>query len=211
MGVKILQIIASIFFIFIISQPLSFSDIHTCKCEFDTNKYEATGYFAGTCSYTMNETRRKCEIRRAEDYQDISKSLIRYDKFGDPGELRLVILPRAIKLYDNPYALYALIEEDLNPIYFFSFMMRSSYLSAPFLDDKERSDIDDLLLNMLKKHGQDMLLIFVGLHEEYPKNTFIDDIEESTMYVEKGTAKLTVNINEKNILICTKVLPSIED
>ncbi|GAH50430.1 unnamed protein product [marine sediment metagenome] len=66
MGVKILQIIASIFFIFIISQPLSFSDTYTCKCEFDTNEYEATGYFSGTCSYTMNETRKKCEIRRAE-------------------------------------------------------------------------------------------------------------------------------------------------
>lgn len=207
MGVKILQIIASIFFIFIISQPLSFSDTYTCKCEFDTNEYEATGYFSGTCSYTMNETRKKCEIRRAEDYQDIEKSLIRYDIFGDPMELQLNILSIAIDLYDEPYALM-----DINPIYFFSFMMRSSYLSAPFLDDDERGDIDNLLLRMLDRHGQDMLLIFVGLHKEYPENnTFIDDIEESTMYVEKGIARFTVNINGKNILVCTKVLPSIQD
>ena len=118
MRAKILQIIASIFFIFIIIQPLSFSDIYTCKCEFDTGEYEATGYFAGTCSYTMDETRKKCHLRRAEDYQDIKRSLIRYDIFGDPMELQSRILPKVINLYDNPYALYALIEEDLNPIYF---------------------------------------------------------------------------------------------
>jgi hypothetical protein len=198
-----------IFFIVIISQPNSFSDIHTCKCEFDTGEYEATGYFAGTCSYTMNNTGKKCTLRRAEDYQDINRLLIQDDRFGNPKELQLDILPKVINLYDNPYALYALIEEDLNPIYFFSFMMRSSYLSAPFLDDEERSDIDALLLNMLKKHGQDMLLIFVGLHERYPEKEFI--IEESIMYVEKGTARFTVNIHGKKILICTKVLPSIQD
>ena len=204
MGVKILQIIASIFFIFVISQPLSFSDTYTCKCEFDTNEYEATGYFSGTCSYTMNETRKKCEIRRAEDYQDIRKSLIRYDKFGDPGELRSVILPITTELYYNPHALI-----ELNPIHFFSFMMRSSYLAAPFLSDEERSIVDDLLLNMLEKHGHDMLLIFVGLYEEYTENTFKE--ESTTMYVKKGTAKLTVNIHGNSILICTKVLPSIQD
>ena len=200
MGVKILQIIASIFFIFIISQPFSFSDTYTCKCEFDTNEYEATGYFSGTCSYTMNETRKKCEIRRSEDYQDIKRSLIRYDIFGDPMELQSNILSRAIDLYDKPYALM-----DINPIYFFSFMMRSSYLAAPFLSDDERGDIDDLLLRMLDRHGQDMLLIFVGLHERYPEKEFI--IEESTMYVKKGIAKLTVNIQGNIIFICTKVLP----
>ena len=154
----------------------------------------------------MNETRKKCEIRRAEDYQDIKKSLIEYDKFGDPSELRLEILPITSELYYNPYALM-----DINPIYFFSFMMRSSYLSAPFLDDDERGIIDNLLLRMLDRHGQDMLLIFVGLHKEYLENTFIDDIEESTMYVEKGAARFTVNIRGKNILVCTKVLPSIQD
>ena len=204
MGVKILQIIASIFFIFIISQPLSFSDTYTCKCEFDTNEYEATGYFSGTCSYTMNETRKKCEIRRAEDYQDIISSLIRYDIFGDPMELKSRILPRAMELYYNPNALM-----DLDPIYFFSFMMRSSYLAAPFLSDGDRSSIDDLLLNMLEKHGYDMLLIFVGLYEEYKENTFKE--ESTTMDVKKGTAKLTVNIRGNSILICTKVLPSIQD
>jgi len=210
MRAKILQIIPAIFFILIISQPFAFSDTYTCKCKFDTNKYEAIGYFAGTCSYTMNETRRKCEIRRAEDYQDIKKSLIRSDIFGDPVELQSIILPRTIKLYDNPYALYALIEEDLNPIYFFSFMMRSSYLAAPFLSDEEKSIIDNLLLRMLDRHGQEMLLIFVGLHEKYPENIFTD-MEESTMHIEKGAATFTVNIHEKNILICTKVLPSIQD
>jgi len=204
MGVKILQIIASILFIFIIIQPLSFSDTYTCKCEFDTNKYEATGYFAGTCSYTMNETRRKCEIRRAEDYQDIKRSLIRYDIFGDPMELKSRILPRAMELYYNPNALM-----DFDPIYFFSFMMRSSYLAAPFLSDEERGIIDDLLLNMLEKHGDDMLLIFVGLYKEYAENTFKE--ESTTMYVKKGIAKLTVNIHENSILICTKVLPNIQD
>jgi len=207
---KILQIIPAIFFIVIISQPFAFSDTYTCKCEFDTGEYEAIGYFAGTCSYTMDETRKKCQLRRAEDYQDIKKSLIRYDIFGDPMELQLNILPKAINLYDNPYALYALIEEDLNPIYFFSFMMRSSYLAAPFLSDEEKSIIDDLLLRMLDRRGQDMLLIFVGLHEEYPENTFID-IEESIMYVEKGTVRFTVNIHGRNILVCTKVLPQIKD
>ena len=207
MRAKIFQIIPAIFFILIISQLFAFSDTYTCKCEFDTERYEAIGYFAGTCSYTMDETRRKCELRRAEDYQDIRRSLIRYNVFGDPMELKLKILPRAIKLYDNPYAL---IEEGLNPIYFFSFMMRSSYLAAPFLNDEEKSIIDDLLLRMLDRHGQDMLLIFVGLHEEYPENTFID-IEESIMYVEKGTVRFTVNVNGKNILVCTKVLPSTQD
>lgn len=210
MGVKILQIILVIFFIVIISQIFVFSDTYTCKCDFDTERYEAIGYFAGTCSYTMNETKRKCVLRRAEDYQDIKRSLIRYEVFGNPKELQLNILPKVINLYDNPYALYTLIEEDLNPIYFFSFMMRSSYLAAPFLDDEEKGTIDDLLLMMLDRHGQEMLLIFVGLHEEYPENTFTD-IEESIMYVEKGTAKFTVNINKKKILICTKVLPSIQD
>ena len=204
MGVKILQIIASIFFIFVISQPLSFSDTYTCKCEFDTNEYEATGYFSGTCSYTMNETRKKCEIRRAEDYQDIRRSLIRYDIFSDPMELQSKILPKAMGLYYNPNALI-----DLNPIHFFSFMMRSSYLAAPFLSDEERSIIDDLLLNILEKHGHDMLLIFAGLYGEYAENTFKE--ESTTMYVKKGTAKLTVNINGNSILICTKVLPSIQD
>jgi len=199
MGVKILQIIASIFFIFVISQSLSFLDTQTCKCEFDTDEYEATGYFSGTCSYTMNETRKKCVLRRAEDYQDVRKTLIRYDKFGDPSELQLIILPRAMELYYNPDALM-----DLDPIYFFSFMMRSSYLVAPFLNDEERSIIDDLLLNMLEKHGKDMLLIFVGLHDKYAEKTFK---EESTMYVKKGTAKLMVNIHGNSILICTKVLP----
>jgi len=203
MGVRILKIIACIFFIFVISQHLSFSDTYTCKCEFDTNEYEATGYFSGTCSYTMNETRKKCEIRRAEDYQDIKKSLIRYDKFGDPSELRLEILPITRELYYNPHVLI-----DLDPIHFFSFMMRSSYLAAPFLNDEERSIIDDLLLNMLKKHGQDMLLIFMGLHEEYTEKIFK---EESTMYVKKGTARLTVNIHGNSILICTKVLPEIKE
>jgi hypothetical protein len=201
MGVKILQIIASIFFIFIISQPLSFSDTYTCKCEFDTNEYEATGYFSGTCSYTMNETRKKCEIRRAEDYQDIKKSLIRYDKFGDPSELRLEILPITAEFYYNHHTLI-----ELNPIHFFSFMMRSSYLAAPFLSDEEKGIIDDLLLNMIEKHGHDMLLIFAGL---YAENTFKE--EPTTMYVNKGTARLTVNINGNNILICTKVLPVIQD
>lgn len=203
MGVKILQIIASIFFIFIISQPLSFSDTYTCKCEFDTNEYEATGYFSGTCSYTMNETRKKCEIRRAEDYQDIKRSLIRYDIFGDPGELQSRILPRAMELYYNPNALM-----DLDPIYFFSFMMRSSYLAAPFLNDEEKIIIDDLLLRMLDRHGQDMLPIFVGLPEEAEK---IFQEESTIMYVKKGTAKLTVNIYGKSIFICTKVLPSIQE
>jgi len=204
MKAKILQIILAIFFIVIISQPNSFSDIHICKCEFDTDKYEALGYFAGTCSYTMNETRRKCELRRAEDYQDIRKPLIRDDIFGDPKELESMILLRAMKLYYNPNALM-----ELDPIYFFSFMMRSSYLAAPFLNDEEKSIIDDLLFRMLDRHGQDMLLIFVGLHERHKEKKFI--IEESIMDVEKGTAKLTVNIREKDILICTKVLPSIED
>ena len=201
MGVRILKIITCIFLIFVISQPLSFSDIHTCKCEFDTNEYEATGYFAGTCSYTMNETRRKCEIRRAEDYQDIRKSLIRYDKFGDPSELRLEILPITTEFFYNPHTLI-----ELNPIHFFSFMMRSSYLAAPFLSDEERGIIDNLLLNMLKKHGYDMLLIFAGF---YAENTFKE--ESTTMYVNKGTARLTVNIHGNNILICTKVLPSIQE
>ena len=206
MAVKILQIIASIFFIFVISQPLSFSDTYTCKCEFDTNEYEATGYFSGTCSYTMNETRKKCEIRRAEDYQDIRKSLVRYDKFGDPSELRLEILPITTEFYYNPHTLI-----ELNPIHFFSFMMRSSYLAAPFLSDEERRIIDDLLLNMLEKHGQDMLPIFMGLHEEYIDTEKIFE-EESTMYVKKGTAKLIVNIHGNNsILICTKVLPEIKE
>lgn len=79
MRAKILQIIPAIFFILIISQPLSFSDTYTCKCEFDTDRYEAIGYFAGTRSYTMDETRGKCQLRRAEDYQDIKRSLIRYN------------------------------------------------------------------------------------------------------------------------------------
>jgi len=203
MGVRILQIIACIFFIFVISQHLSFSDTQTCQCEFDTDEYEATGYFAGTCSYTMNETRRKCELRRAEDYQDIRKSLIRYDKFGDPSELRLEILPITRELYYNPHVLI-----DLDPIHFFSFMMRSSYLAAPFLNDEERSIIDDLLLNMLKRHGQDMLPIFVGLPENAEK-TFKE--ESTMMYVKKGTARLTVNIHGNSILICTKVLPEIKE
>jgi len=153
----------------------------------------------------MNETRKKCEIRRAEDYQDVKKSLIRYGKFGDPSELQLVILPITRELYSNPDALI-----DLDPIHFFSFMMRSSYLAAPFLNDEERRIIDDLLLNMIEKHGQDMLPIFMGLHEEYIDTEKIFE-EESTMYVKKGTARLTVNIHGKNILICTKVLPSLED
>lgn len=203
MRAKILHTILAIFFMVIISQSNSFPNIHTCKCEFDTGEYEATGYFAGTCSYTMNETRKKCEIRRAEDYQDIKRSLIRYDIFGDPMELKSRILPRAMELYYNPNALI-----DLDPIYFFSFMMRSSYLAAPFLDDEEKIIIDDLLLNMLERHGQDMLPIFVGLLEEAEK-TFKE--ESTIMYVEKGTAKLTVNIYGKSILICTKVLPSIQD
>ena len=45
MRVRILQIIACIFFVFVISQHLSFSDTQTCQCEFDTDEYEATGYF----------------------------------------------------------------------------------------------------------------------------------------------------------------------
>jgi hypothetical protein len=151
----------------------------------------------------VNKTKRKCELRRAEDYQDIRKELIKYDIFGDPKELESRILPRAMKLYYNPNALM-----DLDPIYFFSFMMRSSYLSAPFLSDRERAIIDDLLLNMLERHGQDMLLIFVGLLEDAEK-TFKE--ESTIMYVEKGTARLTVNINEKNILICTKILPEIKE
>ena len=208
MRAKILQIIPAIFFILIISQPFAFSDTYTCKCEFDTCEYEATGYFAGTCSYTMDETRKKCHLRRAEDYQDIKRSLIRYDIFGDPMELQSRILPKVINLYDNPYALHALIEEDLNPIYFFSFMMRSSYLAAPFLSDEEKNNIDDLLLRMLDRHGQDMLSIFVGLPEETEK-TFEE--ESTIMYVKKGTARFTVNINGKNILVCTKVLPGIQD
>jgi hypothetical protein len=38
MKAKILQIILAIFFIVIISHTNSFSDIHTCKCEFDTGE-----------------------------------------------------------------------------------------------------------------------------------------------------------------------------
>jgi len=151
----------------------------------------------------MNETRKKCEIRRAEDYQDIEKSLIRYDIFGDPSELWLEILPITEELYYNPHTLIA-----IDPIHFFSFMMRSSYLAAPFLSEKERATIDNLLLNMLERHGQDMLPIFVGLLDEAEK-TFKEEL--TIMYVEKGTARFTVNINGKNILVCTKVLPSIQD
>ena len=203
MRAKILHTILAIFFMVILSQPDSFSDIHTCKCEFDTGEYEATGYFAGTCSYTMNNTGKKCTLRRAEDYQDIKRSLIRDNIFGDPMELQSRILPKAMELYYNPNALM-----DLDPIYFFSFMMRSSYLAAPFLDDEEKIFIDDLLLNMLERHGRDMLPIFVGLLEEAEK-TFKE--ESTVMYVEKGTARLTVNIHGKSILICTKVLPRIKD
>ena len=93
MKAKLLYIILTIFFILTINQPFAFSATHTCKCKFDTGEYEATGYFAGTCSYTMDETRKKCQLRRAEDYQDIKRSLIRYDVFGDPMELQLKILP----------------------------------------------------------------------------------------------------------------------
>jgi len=203
MRAKILHTILAIFFMVILSQPDSFSDIHTCKCEFDTGEYEATGYFAGTCSYTINNTGKKCTLRRAEDYQDIKRSLIRDNIFGDPMELQSRILPKAMELYYNPNALM-----DLDPIYFFSFMMRSSYLAAPFLDDEEKIFIDDLLLNMLERHGRDMLPIFVGLLEEAEK-TFKE--ESTVMYVEKGTARLTVNIHGKSILICTKVLPRIKD
>lgn len=203
MKAKILQIILSIFFIVIISQPNSFSDIQTCKCQFDTGEYEAIGYFSGTCNYIMDNTGKKCVLRRAGDYQDIRRSLIREDIFGNPVELQSRILPRAMDLYYNPNALM-----DLDPIYFFSFMMRSSYLAAPFLSDKEKNTIDDLLLGMLDSHGKDMLLIFVGFLEEAEK-TFKE--ESTIMYVEKGTAKLTVNINGKNILVCTKILPSIQE
>ena len=203
MRAKILHTILAIFFMVILSQPDSFSDIHTCKCEFDTGEYEATGYFAGTCSYTMNNTGKKCTLRRAEDYQDIKRSLIRDNIFGDPMELQSRILPKAMELYYNPNALM-----DIDPIYFFSFMMRSSYLAAPFLDDEEKIIIDDLLLNMLERHGRDMLPIFVGLLEEAEK-TFKE--EATVMYVEKGTARLTVNIHGKSILICTKVLPRMKD
>jgi len=199
MRAKILQIIVFIFFIVIISQSNSFSDTQTCKCEFDTGEYEAIGYFSGTCNYTMDNTGKKCVLRRAGDYQDIIRSLIREDIFGNPVELQSSILPRAMELYYNPSALM-----DLDPIYFFSFMMRSSYLAAPFLDDEEKIIIDDLLFNMLERHGRDMLHIFVGLPEEAEKPFK----EESTvMYVEKGTARLTVNIHGKNILVCTKILP----
>ena len=85
-------------------------------------------------------------------------------------------------------------------------MMRSSYLAAPFLSDEEKNNIDDLLFRMLDRHGQDMLSIFVGLPEETEK-TFEE--ESTIMYVKKGTARFTVNINGKNILVCTKVLPGI--
>ena len=94
----------------------------------------------------------------------------------------------------------------IDPSDFFSFLMRSSYLAAPFLDDKQKAVIDALLNQVLVKHGSEMLRIFAGLHSKL-KETFVLPSTEIT--VEKATVRYTVDLNGKKILICAKILPKI--
>ena len=196
MNRKIIQIIVTSLLLTTIIQDGRSAEEYTCECEFDTDEYEAIGYFAGTCSYTMDETRKKCKLQRAEDYDDIEQSLIKSGIFSDPMGLRGNILPLVKAMYQSPHALLRFAPED-----FFSFLMRSSYLAAPFLDDRQKSFIDKRLLAVLGKHGKDMLLTFLGLHMHYIDKTF------GEMYVAKGTARFTVEVDGRKILVCTKVLP----
>lgn len=193
-----------IFLVLLLCLPVSITlaETYTCKCKFDTDDYQATGYFAGTCSYTMDETRRKCTLRRAYDYYDIQKPLIKSDLFNDPFMLGKTFHKKAVNMYENPQAL-----TDTDPTDLFSYLMRSSYLAAPFLKDDEKLGIDKHLSSMLKAYGKDILSIFIGLHKKYQEKTFVT---ESTMYVQKGVLKFTINIGKRKILVCTKVLPKIK-
>ncbi len=172
---------------------------NSCQCEFDTDEYQAIGYFAGTCSYTMDETRKKCELRRSYDYADVKESLLRLDLFWDPFEIGKAINYAAVQLYDNPELLIQMAPEKVFP-----FLMRASYLAAPFLSDHQKASIDDILISIIKKHGKEMLYIFSGLDKASKEKTFQED---GQMHITKGSIKLTLKIEGVRILVCTKVLP----
>lgn len=181
------------------SNGYPFSDI--CQCEFDTQDYQAIGYFAGTCSYAMDPTRKKCELRRAGDYYDVRKSLLNEKLFGNPNVLYPQFIPKVLVLYKEPRVIL-----DFNPVQFFSFLMRSSYLVAPFLDDKQKNYIDEILLKTLNIYGKEMLPIFAGLRNE---KSF--EIETVFMTVKKGSIKFSISIDGRKFFICSKVLPPLEE
>ncbi len=110
-------------------------------------------------------------------------------------------MPKILVLYKEPRVIL-----DFNPILFFSFLMRSSYLVAPFLDDKQKTYIDGMLLKTLKKNGKEMLLIFAGL--EIEKHF---EIETVLMTVKKSSITFSIDIAGMKYIVCSKVLPPLEE
>jgi|GEM_PF-4950905 len=168
-----------------------------CQCEFDTPNYQAIGYFAGTCSYTMDATRKKCELRRAGDYYDIKKKLLNEKTFGNPFQQYSQFNQKLLRLHEEPRTIL-----DFEPVQFFAFIMRSSYLAAPFIDDTQKEYIDRMLITITKEYGNDMLYAFAGLRD----NNFFE-VETASIYVKKGIAIFKVDINKSKFYICTKILP----
>lgn len=187
---------------FCLSTEISIAETFSCKCKFDTDDYQATGYFAGTCSYAMDETRKKCTLRRAYDYSDIQEQRIKSDIFKNPRAIGKDLYKKVVNMYETPQAL-----KGINPADLFSYLMRSSYLAAPFLNDKETLSIDNSLSAMLKFYGNDILYIFLGLNKKDKEKTFK---KESEMFVKQGVAEFIVDIGNRKILVGTKVLPKIK-
>lgn len=195
---EIFCVVLALLFFVVTTRNLAFSG--SCKCEFDTDAYEATGFYTGACNSTMDSTRKKCTIRDAGNYSGIEKSLIREGKFGNPLALGTQFSPVIQALAQNRP-----IQPTVDPQKFFSFLLRPSYLAAPFLEEHQKRTIDDILVRILEKYGKEMLNIFWGFAKE---NTFVDKQmtkEKHEMAIGKGTAKLTVDFFGREILVCARL------
>jgi hypothetical protein len=186
-----------LFFAIITGDPALSS---SCKCEFDSDAYEATGFFTGACSYTMDSTRKKCTIHEAGNYSDVKKSLVREDQFGNPAMLMGEFSSVIQALSENRY-----VQPNVDPQKFFPFLLRPSYLAAPFLEDYQKRIIDDILLHILRRNGKEMLTIFWGFAG---KKTFRERElikEKHEMEIAKGSVRLIVDFSGRGILVCARL------
>jgi hypothetical protein len=195
---KIIYIILTAMLLTLITHNNTFSD--SCKCEFNTDVYEATAFYTGACNYTMDSTRTKCTIREAGNYLGIEKSLIREDKFGNPLALRAQFSPIIQALAQNRP-----IQATVDPQKFFPFLLRPSYLAAPFLEEYQKRTMDDILLRISGRYGKEMLNIFWGFAG---RNSFVDKEvtkEKHEMTIGKGIARLIVDFSGREILVCARL------
>ena len=100
-----------------------------------------------------------------------------------------------------------MLQFKIDPVDLFSYLIRSSYLAAPFLTDEERKSIDKSLMSMLQSNGKDIQGFFLGLQSEHKKTI---SAKESVIFITKGIAEFTMNINNRKILLGTKILPKIK-